>query len=236
LGLKLRVGWRQVRLQARGKVAKHPARGPASQPGATPTSLPASQISNQPARQSLNKSAVQKPFKQLWLPDTVSLSLVLSISFYLFPSLSPPLSFSLPLCVGHIQEGETADGKPAIRRELAGNPSMWLTRQAAGEAWVLTTSNKHQPQAVASLSASHSLSLSPSLSLGKLPEGIVRQGGIQAGGLLNRGGGRRGVKADRQPAWRATMHPWLAAGRPAKHPARGRARPRALPAARGPAN
>ena len=196
-----------MRLQARGKVAKHPARGPASQPGATPTSLPASQISNQPARQSLNKSAVQKPFKQLWLPDTVSLSLVLSIYLYLSPSLSPSLPLSPSVCRTYTGGGNgrrQASNQERARRQpkhVANQTSSWRS---------MGPYNQQQTPAARRcfpLSLSLSLSLSPSLSLGKLPEGIVRQGGIQAGGLLNRGGGRRGVKADRQPAWRATMHP-----------------------------
>ena len=129
-------GWRQARLQAGGKVGKHPARDPASQRRATPTSQPASQRSNQPAKQSLDKSAIRKPFKQLWLPNTVSLSL--SLALYLPLSLSLPPS--LPLCLGNIQEEGTADGKQATRRELAGKPAIWQTRQATSEARVLTSS------------------------------------------------------------------------------------------------
>ena len=89
---------------------------------------------NQPAKQSLDKSAIRKPFKQLWLHNTVSLSLAL----YLPLSLSLPPS--LPLCLGNIQEEGTADGKQASRRELAGKPAIWQTRQATSEARVLTIS------------------------------------------------------------------------------------------------
>ena len=94
--------------------------------------------SNEPACKPSKQPTGQAVKQQIGHPEALQTTLASQMR-----SLSPSLSYSSlslspppapPLCARNIQEEGTADGKQGIRRELAGKPAIWLTRQAASEA------------------------------------------------------------------------------------------------------